>query len=292
MCAGDVVYAMHGLLIGGAAAAATAAREQALAGLMSEAGRLGSASSSSSSSSSGNGGDGTQGTDASSSSELHEPSVITTLAGREWSAGWINAKDCLRRPELFFRGLASYMALRQAVHRLGGPFASRRRSGLILDGEIIRMIEFAPDGPMTEGDRRLFAQPLALSSLAAHIIKLNRDSNARWRKRSTGKVDPRPLVIVIVHPRAGAGGAFRSGARACLPSACVPDAVPPSTHEPARLTRAHPFPRVPSPTPMVLAAGTSLASLQGFPVKEADHVEAVTWFQDAFRDAAREYQWW
>lgn len=67
---------------------------------------------------------------------------------------------------------------------------------------------------MTDADRRLFVQPLALGILGRYIIRLNRDALGRWRpKRSKDGLQPdqdKPLVIIIVHPRGGAEGPLAS----------------------------------------------------------------------------------
>ena len=79
------------------------------------------------------------------------------------------------------------------------------RTGRVTSGEYLRWVSIEED--LTETDRRLFCQPVALAALGAYVIRIQRDSFMKWRRGHA--VDPKPVVITIRHavkPVGGGGG--------------------------------------------------------------------------------------
>ena len=163
MCAADAVYSIHGLLSAGTAASSLL--EIVKSSLLPDA-AANSASAAASAAGTING--------SSSSSLLGSSPLLASWAGRKWTECFNDAFDSLSRrkgQDLFMKGLHCYMGMRQALLRLGAPFASDR-SGRVCNGKYVKVVQF--DEELTDADRRVFTQPLPLAELGRYIIKLNR----------------------------------------------------------------------------------------------------------------------
>jgi len=79
------------------------------------------------------------------------------------------------------------------------------RGHRLRSGQRSRWIALEDD--LTESEKRLFSQPLALAELGRFVIRVYRDALARrgWR-RADGEVVRKPLFLSVRHRSAGAGG--------------------------------------------------------------------------------------
>lgn len=178
MSAADVVYSLHGLLVGGRAAAAAAERSGRLAALIatgnSGAGGAGAGSSSAAAAVADDGSSASAvaaaksaltviaGADWRHAFHEAEDSLSNRCVQKVWKWQCSESAEAAApplalssltpafhahtlhsyarsKPELFYRGLASYMALRLAVARIGAPFASASRHNII-NGTTIRLV--------------------------------------------------------------------------------------------------------------------------------------------------------
>ncbi len=72
------------------------------------------------------------------------------------------------------------------------------RAGCVHNASTLRWIEV--DDEVTDSERRLFGQPIALATLGRMLVRIHRDALTTWRTRR-GRVDTKPVVITIRHSR-------------------------------------------------------------------------------------------
>lgn len=95
------------------------------------------------------------------------------------------------------------MGLRHAVLRVAHQIVrSGNNSPSLKNGDYVRWVEVDED--VTDAERRLFAQPHALSELGRMIIRLQRDAFVKWRLKG-GKVSTKPVIITLRHQRKSEG---------------------------------------------------------------------------------------
>lgn len=110
--------------------------------------------------------------------------LLAEWRARKWTSCFNDAYDALvprgttTSRQLFWRGLSNFQNMRAALLRLGAPFASLR-SGRVGTGDRVRIAQFDED--LTDADRRIFTQPIALAELGRYIVRLNRGrSQEEW----------------------------------------------------------------------------------------------------------------
>jgi hypothetical protein len=103
---------------------------------------------------------------------------------------------------MFEEGLDYAKALRHSVARVAPAVV---RAGCVHNASLVRWIEV--DGDVTDAERRLFAQPIALADLGRMLIRVHRDSLRAWRSRRGLKVDTKPLIITLRHGKGAAAAA-------------------------------------------------------------------------------------
>jgi cell division control protein 45 len=113
-----------------------------------------------------------------------------------WRDAWQAAYQALsrKRTDMLDTGLERAKNLRRAILRVVPQLV---RSALMRRGEHIRWVDVGCD--LTESERRLFVQPLALAELGRFIIRVYRDSLLMWRHKRTGALDAKPLLVYLRH---------------------------------------------------------------------------------------------
>jgi hypothetical protein len=106
------------------------------------------------------------------------------------------------KSDLLDHGLDLTKSLRCAIMRV---IPNLVRGNRMRSGAHHRWVELGED--LTDGERRLFAQPLALAELGRFIIRVYRDSASLWRKwrNRADEVQAKPLYLSLRHKGADNG---------------------------------------------------------------------------------------
>jgi hypothetical protein len=117
-------------------------------------------------------------------------------AGVKWRDAWQAAYQALsrKRTDMLETGLERGKALRCAILRVVPQLV---RSSAMRNGHALRWIRVGDD--FTEGERRLFSQPLALAELGRFLIRVFRDSLLKWRHKTSGALAAKPLLVYLRH---------------------------------------------------------------------------------------------
>jgi hypothetical protein len=92
--------------------------------------------------------------------------------------------------------------MRRALMRLGNTLV---RSSRIANGKLVRTAVVDSEA-MTDFDRRVFTQPIALAALGRYVVKLCRDSLRLWRSAKTGRtLSAKPLILFVAYPHTPVG---------------------------------------------------------------------------------------
>ncbi len=103
---------------------------------------------------------------------------------------------------MFEEGLDYAKALRHSVARVAPAVV---RAGCVHNANLVRWIEV--DADVTDAERRLFSQPIALADLGRMLVRVHRDSLRAWRLRRGMRVDTKPLIITLRHGKSSAAAA-------------------------------------------------------------------------------------
>lgn len=135
-----------------------------------------------------------------SNATIHSSSKTTVLdvsgwASYTWKDNFAKAYSSLSRKgtDLFDEGINYAKALRTAIARVAPAVV---RAGCVHNAKYLRWIEI--DSELTDTERRLFAQPIALTDLGRMLIRIHRDTTLSWRNRK-GIVESKPLLLTLRH---------------------------------------------------------------------------------------------
>ena len=73
-----------------------------------------------------------------------------------------------------------------------------------MGAEHTALLQVSLDEDMTDRERSVFTQPLALAALGRYIIKLYRDAFGKWRTKA-GTLLQRPVILTVAHPYSSTG---------------------------------------------------------------------------------------
>jgi len=126
---------------------------------------------------------------------------IARWAARSWKDNWLAAWEALskRSHAPLLPGLRQHGDLRKSLLRLGAAIV---RADRVTRGALVRQVSI-DDDMMSDAERRVFTQPLAVAALGRFIIKLYRDAERKWRHPRTGAtITALPFVLFVAYPHA------------------------------------------------------------------------------------------